>query len=29
MSLDDGAMLYNRIDADYEQVLAILTKAWN
>ncbi len=29
MSIDDGAMLYNRIDASYEQVLAILTRAWD
>lgn len=29
MSIDDGSILYNRIDADYEQVLAILIKAWD
>ncbi|MCK5894139.1 MAG: iron-containing alcohol dehydrogenase [Endozoicomonadaceae bacterium] len=29
MSIDDGAILFNRIDADYEQVLALLMEAWD
>ena len=28
MSLDDGALLYNRVDADYGQVLGLLREAW-
>ncbi|MFK0572386.1 iron-containing alcohol dehydrogenase [Endozoicomonas sp.] len=28
MSIDDGAQLYNRVDASYEQVLALLRAAW-
>ena len=28
MSVDDGALLYNRVDASYEQVLALLKSAW-
>jgi len=28
MSIDDGALLYNRVDASYEQVLELLRKAW-
>lgn len=28
MSIDDGALLYNRVDASYEQVLGLLKSAW-
>ncbi len=28
MSIDDGALLYNRVDASYEQVLELLQTAW-
>ena len=28
MSVDDGALLYNRVDASYEQVLGLLKSAW-
>ncbi|WP_067517502.1 iron-containing alcohol dehydrogenase [Endozoicomonas ascidiicola] len=28
MSIDDGALLYNRVDASYEQVLGLLKAAW-
>ncbi|WP_299732192.1 iron-containing alcohol dehydrogenase [uncultured Endozoicomonas sp.] len=28
MSIDDGALLYNRVDASYEQVLELLKSAW-
>ena len=28
MSIDDGALLYNRVDANYEQVLELLQAAW-